>query len=273
MGKKYNVIAPTHAELDLTDTKKVDTLFNSIPFDTVLHTANIGGNRNEEGLNDIVKINLKIFINILRNQDKVKKIIHFGSGAEYDKSRNIVKITEEEFGNPIPDDDYGFYKYICSKLILTTRNIINLRLFGVYGKYEDYCIRFISEAICRNILGLPIIINQNVVFDYLYINDLVKIIDFFIQNSPKDKFFNVGRGEGIDLLTISKAINAIAEHKSQIIVKTGGLQNEYTCDNTRLCETIENLTFTDFKTTLKELYKYYNNPRILQKVRESFGSK
>ena len=74
LGKKYNIISPTHSELDLTDTQKVDAFFDSNSFDLVLHCANIGGNRSEAGLSDIIKINLRIFLNIIRNQNKVKKI-------------------------------------------------------------------------------------------------------------------------------------------------------------------------------------------------------
>ena len=60
--------------------------------------------------------------------------------------------------------------------------ILNLRVFGVFGKYEDYETRLISNIICRVIFKLPVEINQNAVYDFVYINDLVKIIEYFIED-------------------------------------------------------------------------------------------
>lgn len=261
LSGKYQIFAPTHQELELLDQKAVETFFNKCAIDVVIHCSNVGGARNTIYLPNLATTNLRVFFNILRCKKRFKRMIFLGSGAEYDKSRPLRKIREEDFGSSIPGDEYGFYKYICSEYIAQSRGIINLRLFGVYGKYEDYRLRFISEAICRNILGLPIIINQNVVFDYLYVNDLIQIIDYFIQNEPEDKFFNLGTGKSIDLLRIAKMINNISLRKSKIIVKKGGLQNEYTCDNSLLLKTIPNFNFTDFKLALKDLFDYYQGIR------------
>lgn len=258
LPKKYYLLAPSHKDLDLLDEKAVEKYFRKYEIDTVIHGSNVGGTRNTTDLPNVVITNLRMFFNIVRTQ-KYKKMIFLGSGAEYGKSKPLKRIRENDFDKRVPVDEYGFYKYICSKYIQKVDNIINLRLFAVYGKYEDYSLRFISNSLCRNIFGLPIVINQNVVFDYLYIKDLVKIIDFFINKKTKEKFFNVGRGEGIDLLTIAKEINNIAKDKSKIIVKNRGLQNEYTCDNTLFLKTIKSFTFTDFKTSLDELYNYYKS--------------
>ena len=46
-------------------------------------------------------------------------------------------------------DAYGFSKYICAQHIERADRIVNLRLFAVFGAYEDYTVRFISNACCR----------------------------------------------------------------------------------------------------------------------------
>lgn len=257
LPNKYKLLAPTHKDLELLDGLAVEKYFKKNHIDIVIHCSNVGGSRKTQDLSNVAITNLNIFFNLVRCKKMYKKMIFLGSGAEYDKSRSLHKTREDDFDKYIPPDEYGFYKYVCSKFILVTNNIVNLRLFGVYGKYEDYNLRFISEAICRNILGLPIIINQNVIFDYLYIDDLVRIIDFFIRNNTKEKCFNVGTGKRIELITIAKLINQIAGKKSKIIIKKKGLQNEYTCNNDLLLKTMKNVTFTDFKASLIELYEYY----------------
>ncbi|OGG13748.1 hypothetical protein A2773_00630 [Candidatus Gottesmanbacteria bacterium RIFCSPHIGHO2_01_FULL_39_10] len=270
LGSKYNLVAPSHKELGLSDTRSVDQFFlRHKRFDVVIHTANIGGTRKANDSCQTFLSNLKIFFNIVRNENKFDKLINLGSGAEYGKQGLIISVREKDFDKRVPEDFYGFYKYVCSQLIENHDKFINLRLFAVYGKYEDYQIRFISNAICKSILGFPITINKNAFFDYLYIDDLVKIIDFFINHKTTFRVFNVGRGKATDLLTIAKKINKIALKKQKIIVRNKELGNEYTCDNSRLLDEIRKFKFSDFDKTLEDLYKWYSSIKSNLK-KESF---
>ncbi|VVA44482.1 conserved hypothetical protein [Candidatus Roizmanbacteria bacterium] len=257
LNKKYNLLTPSHKELDLLDEKAVDDFFKKNKIDVVINCAVIGGSRKEEHVESALLGNLIIFFNLLRNKRKYKKMIHLGSGAEYDKTKPIIKVKETDLGKTIPKDEYGFFKYICSKYIEKEKDIVCIRLFGLFGKYEDYRYRFISNAIVNNINGLPITMNQNVFFDYTYVDDFVKIVDYFISHKAKHKFYNIGTGKKIDLLTIANKINKIADKKSKIIIKNKGLNNEYTCDNSRLKEELKKFSFTNFDKALVELYNWY----------------
>jgi len=259
LNKKYNLLTPSHKELDLLNEKNVDNYFNKNNIDIVINCAVIGGSRIEEYVDTSLSNNLRIFFNLLRNKEKYKKMVHLGSGAEFDKSKPIVKVKETDLGKTIPKDEYGFFKYICTKYIEKEENIISLRIFGLFGKYEDYRYRFISNAIVNNLNGLPIAMNQNVFFDYTYINDFVKIVDYFINHQTKHKFYNIGRGEKIDILTIANKINRIADKRSKITIKNKGLNNEYTCNNSLLMSELKKFEFTDFDKSLKELYLWYKN--------------
>lgn len=259
LGKKYNLLTPKHKELDLLNEKAVDDFFKKNKIDIVINCAVIGGSRKEEHVESSLSGNLRIFFNLLRNKDRYKKMIHFGSGAEYDKSKPIIKAKETDLGKAIPKDEYGFFKYICSKYIEKEKNIVCIRIFGLFGKYEDYRYRFISNAVVNNLKGLPIMMNQNVFFDYVYINDFVRIVDHFINHKAKNKFYNIGTGKKVDILTIANKINKIAHKKSKIIVKNKGLNNEYTCDNSRLINELKKFEFTDFDKSLVELYNWYKN--------------
>ena len=128
----------------------------------------------------------------------------------------------------------------------------------MFGKYEDYDFKFISNAIVKNLLKLPIVINQNVKFDYMYINDCVKIVEKFIANAPKHNIYNLTTGSKIDLVTIAKKINSISDFKSEVIVKNPGLGIEYSGSNSRLQKEID-FRFTPFDNALKELFKYYSS--------------
>lgn len=267
LGDRYQFFAPRHNELDLLDTQAVDRYFHTHKIDIVIHAAVVGGSRKGEHVDNSLSKNMRMFFNIIRNKKNYKKLIVLGSGAEYDKSRPLKKIKEDDFDKRIPTDDYGLFKYLCSKYIETqSGDIVNLRLFGMFGKYENYSFRFISNAIAKNLLGLPITIKQNVIFDYVYIKDFVKIIDHFISHNAKHKFYNIGSGNRIDLITITKKINAIATKKSKITVKNKGLNNEYSCDNTRLRKELGKFTFANFDESLHELYNWYaSNKSLIEK--------
>jgi len=257
LAEKHSLLTPSHKALDLLDENDVDNYFKSHKIDIVIHCAVVGGSREEEQEENALRNNLMMFFNIASNKKYFKKMIHFGSGAEYDKRFPIVKVKEKDFGIRVPRDEYGFFKYVCSRYIDETDKIINLRIFGLFGKYEDYRVRFISNAICRSIVGLPITLKQNVSFDYVSINDFVKIVEYFIKNKVQHKFYNIGSGKKIDLVSIVEKINALAEKKSKITIKKVGLNNEYTCNNSLLLKELKNCKFTDFDKSLQELYTWY----------------
>lgn len=257
LKNKYNLLTPLRTELDLLDETKVDEYFQKNKIDVVIHTAVVGGSRKEEHTDLALSQNLRMFFNILKNKKYFKKMIYLGSGAEYDKTKPIINVKEEDFGKTIPKDEYGFFKYICSKYIEEQDDIVSLRIFGMFGKYEDYRYRFISNAICQNLSGSPITINQNVFFDYVFIDDFVKIVDFFIKNEAKHKFYNIGTGKKIDLLTLANLINKVAGKKSEIIIKNDGLNNEYTCNNKRLMNEVNDLKFSEISDSINNLLLWY----------------
>lgn len=262
LGTKYRIIAPTRAELDIVDFKAVDTYFRKNKrFDFVVHTAVFGGNRKVPNTEEILSTNLRMFFNIIRCGQFWDKMVYLGSGIEFGKEKPIKLIKEDAFGLRIPQDNFGLYKYICAKYIENSSKILNLRLFGVWGKYEDYSIRFISNAICKSIFNLPITINQNVYYDYLHVDDFVQILDYFMKNGSKYKNYNVGCGKPIDLVTIAKKVSALCGNKHKIIVKYPGLANEYTCNNKRLLSEIGNFKFGNLDKNLDSLWLWYKEEK------------
>ena len=136
----------------MADEKAVENYILSNKIDIIIHLANRGGGRDTIDMKNITEYNLRIFFNIAKHEKNVQKIISFGSGAEYAKHKPVIEAKEEDYLNEQPHDEYGFYKSITSKYI---EKIVQLRIFGEY----------ISNAIVKNLLHLPIVINKNV---YLY---------------------------------------------------------------------------------------------------------
>jgi nucleoside-diphosphate-sugar epimerase len=106
---------------------------------------------------------------------------------------------------------------------------------------------------------MDLIINQDVVFDYLFIDDLVKVTDYFINNKGKFSTYNVTPVKSISLNEICQIINKIAPVNSDISIMNKGLNNRYSGDNRRLTGEIKNLKFTAPEEGIGKLFLYYKN--------------
>jgi GDP-L-fucose synthase len=257
LSRQHNVYAPSHAELELLDESAVKEYFKAHKFDVVIHGAVRPGHRNVKDPSGQLYNNLSMFFNIMRNEAKFGKLIFLSSGAVYDVSRPIIKANEDSYDTCIPRDEYGLSKYVISKYISKLDNVVELRIFGIFGKYEDYTIRFISNAICKTIFNLPITLKQNRRFDYLFIEDFISIIEQFITKKFNYKIYNVTPDNAIELLDLAEKVKRISGKSSKIIVKEEGMGMEYSGDNSRLKNEISDFKFTPIDSAIKKLYEWY----------------
>lgn len=256
--KKYNLLSPRSFELDLCDKEKVREYFKNNEIDFIIHCASTGGVRGVEDSSEVIEKNLLMVDNLLESKKDETKMILFGSGAMYDRFRELHKVSEEEIGENIPKELYGRAKMLISQKIEKRDDVVCLNIFGCYGKNEKPS-RFPSYAISQNLKKEKIEINQNVVFDYLYIDDLIKIIEFLLLNKTKYKIFNVTPDKSISLVEIAEIVNKISDFKSEIIIKEPKMNFEYTGDNQRLREILPDFEFTSYEKGLRELFNFIKN--------------
>ena len=141
-GRYKDIFCPKRQELNLLETNSVSEYLKTKKFDVVIHCG--------VTLYSIEQ-NLNMYFNFEKCSEFFGKLICVGSGAEYDVKNYMPKMKESYFGKnkPSMSDIYGYSKYEIAKNIESKqRNIYNLRVFGIYGKYEDYKRRFISNNIC-----------------------------------------------------------------------------------------------------------------------------
>lgn len=257
--EKYNIIPITRNTFNLLSFDETQKFFKQNQIDVIIHCANEGGSRKtgyDANSVDVIGNNLKMFYNLKSCLNPHMKMISFGSGAQYNKARDLIKVSENEIGMNIPHDDYGFSKYVISQNTKQDNLYIPI-IFGLFGKYEDYRFKFISNSIIKNLLGLPIVINQNVIFDYMFIDDFIKIIDLYIENDYIEKQFNITPTNSIDLISIANCINNCSEYKSEIIVKNKGLNFQYTASNKRMLSDIGDFSFSKYEDSISKTFNYY----------------
>ncbi|MBF0299044.1 MAG: NAD(P)-dependent oxidoreductase [Oligoflexia bacterium] len=284
------IISLGSKELNLLDTCKVFNFIKDNRFDVVIHTATWDIPKTSinctKDPTKVLEYNLKMFYNVARCSDCFDKMIYFGSGAEFSREYWIPKMKEDYFDHYVPSDPYGFSKYVMTKYTYAKsqfdKKIYNLRIFGVFGKYEDWKYRFISNACARIVYDLPIIINQNVMFDYLYVDDLVKIVKWFIDRAitlklpTKYNVYNISSGTVNSLENLAKKIIEISGKKHlQVIIKNEGLGKEYSADNSLFLNEINEFndakikspfTFTNIDHSIETLYNWYSeNKHMINK--------
>lgn len=245
LKKNFEVSAPSRKELELRDTKAVETFVKYGNFDVIVNCANPNPVKNNicDSQNNMAQDSLRIFMNFYRMSEFYNKMIYLGSGAEFNKQYDIKQIRESDIiFRVIPEDVYGCTKYTMNELAQKSEKIYNLRLFACYGPY-DHESKFITHCIQCCLRKEPITIRQNCMFDYLHVYDLAQIISRAIEVPLKYHDYNIASGRRISLEEIAQIVKREMSSPEDIHILTPGWNNEYTPDISRLEELISSHNF------------------------------
>lgn len=251
LKNKYNLFTPRSYELNLLNKQAVKKYIEENSIEFIIHSASCGVRITPDAtIDDVAKPNFNMFKNLADCVNEKCPMITFGSGAEYDKSRPLVMVKEEDFGKLIPKDPYGYSKYLISKEIEKRENILNLRIFGIYGFGEDSS-RVTSCIVNAKLKNEPVILNQNVRFHFIWIEDFCKIVEYFMEHPTKEKFLNIAPTESIEIVDLAKLAGV------ETVVKKSGLNKEYTADNSKLLSELGKFKFTSYKDGMNIFYNYF----------------
>jgi UDP-glucose 4-epimerase len=223
VGKYLNSIFDftpiTRKECDLSDRESVERLLKKHKPDVVINcAANLNLELQPFNQNHFID-NLKIFLNLYSLKDNFGKLINFGSGAEFDRSKNIDNALEKDIRRIKPKDHYGLSKNIISNICLETPNFYTLRLFGCIHQSEP------MHKLFKRILTSKIPVDvYDRYFDYIWLEDLKPIVHHFINNNPILKDINLVYKQKFLLSElINKFIKTHNINVDEPIYKFGGL--------------------------------------------------
>jgi dTDP-4-dehydrorhamnose reductase len=190
LWSKYHIIAPGKDELDLTNSKSVDRFFKDKHFDVVIHTAIKGAATPRDPDETISFWNLVMFYNLISKKDHFNKLINIGSGAE----RYLLNTP------------YGHSKSIINKLVHKYDNFYTLRVYGVFSE-DELETRFIKASISNVLQGNPIKIHQDKLMDFMYMPDLIAMMEHYIVGTDLTKEVDCIYEDTVSLSKIAKYIN------------------------------------------------------------------
>lgn len=256
LSNKYEISAPRRAELNIIDQNSVDKYLKDKKFDVVLHCAILTPGRNpNDKEEDILDYTMRGLLNLKNHENEFEKIIYIGSGAEFDKARDIIKAKEENLGEVIPKDAYGYAKYILAQIARNSDNIYNLRIFGCYGEEEQER-RFIRSAITDCLSNKPITIRQDCLFSYVLVGDLIKAIDLIINTDCNYHDYNICNTNCYKLSELAKIVSDKMDNRNGIVIQNSGFNKEYTGDNSRFIKEFEEFKFTDIDDGIEKEIKW-----------------
>lgn len=202
--RKYKLFL---SDFDQNIDKKIKNI------DAVIHLGAISSTA-EKNVEKIWKYNVE---NSLKIIDKCKSrnidFIFASSASVYGRNRFF-----KESSKVSPLSPYAWSKYIIDQKLLSDKNInpklISLRLFNVYGPYEDHkkhqmspVSSFIKQSKKTGIIKL-FKNSKNYYRDFVCVQDVVSIIDKIINTKNiKNGIYNLGSGQSISFYDIAKYIS------------------------------------------------------------------
>lgn len=270
LESKYNLICCGRDELDLLDSKAVIKFLIDEKFDIVIHSATYDAapvfSTNDPNM--VLENNLRMFFNLARGEQYFSKLIYFGSGAEFNRSNWKSLMNEDFFDKHMPEDQYGFSKYIMNLHTRVSNKFYNLRLFGVFGKYDDWRYRFIPNICARAVLNLPIVLNQDAIYDYIHIDDLIQVVEWVIEGRPKYNTYNVCSGNSYRLLDLANKVMEIANKEEHVIIMNKSIKTVYSGDNKLLLEEFKDWKIKPIDDGIRELIDWYSENKEIFELGE-----
>jgi GDP-L-fucose synthase len=226
---------PNRQELNILDFNALSAYLEKYTFDILIHTAISGGRRTKEENGDVTHTNLVMWENILKFSDKFKMIIQFDSGAIYDRATDIMNRVEEDLFT-VPNDYYGFSKYVIYNRSLQFSNIYNFRVFNIFHPNEEPD-RFIKKCFLAKQNNTEITIFEDKYFDFVYEDDFIKIIKHYVDNINNQtvlhKTINICYDTKYKLSDIARIILG---SDNNIIINNSACLNNYCGNSNKLYE-------------------------------------
>jgi nucleoside-diphosphate-sugar epimerase len=260
-------------EVDLLDKNRVKTALSKIKPDIIFHLAAYGAYPAQNSLEDAIKANILGMTNLLTSLEKIdfRLFVNTGSSSEYGYKSKPMK--ETDFLEPA--SFYAATKASATMIgytfgVLNRLPIVTLRLFSVYGPYEEPG-RFIPTAVISALEGRDINVVRGPKRDFIYVKDVVDAYLSCLELKDFDhRIFNICSGSQTSIEKAAKTIVKLTNSSSKINVGTYEKRpwdtNYWVGDNTLAKKILKWEPRYDFEKGLYESIKWFSkNTRFYER--------
>ncbi len=206
-------------EAELADADGVGAVAREVAAEWVFHLAAHGAYSFQKDVHEMVRTNVVGTVNLVEATRAVgfEAFVHAGSSSEY----GFQDHSPSEDERPEPNSDYAATKLAASQFCrhVARRDalrIVTLRLYSVYGPYEDPR-RLLPTLIERGRQGtLPPLVDPQVARDFVYVDDVCEAFILAAERPQPEAggIYNVGSGVQTSLrevVDLARRVLGIAE--------------------------------------------------------------
>jgi dolichol-phosphate mannosyltransferase len=209
-------------EVDLAEEPSVSALVARIRPEWIFHLAAHGAYPLQTQFGEMVRTNVLGTLNLVESCVRVgfEALVNTGSSSEYGFTDHPPSEDEE----PRPSSDYAVTKltatlYCRAAAARSGLSMPTLRLYSVYGPFEEPS-RFVPRLAALGLSKkLPPLVSPEVARDFVYVDD---VVDAYLaaarrRGSEPGSVYNVGTGrqttirEALEIARRSLAIDAVPE--------------------------------------------------------------
>lgn len=284
----YEYIYIGRRECDLRDLTDVMQCFSVYKPDVVVHLAScVGGvyenmNKNYQYLIDNIRINTNI-VDACKKHN-VSKLINILSTCIFPDKNVVYPLTSDQLHNGLPHESNIGYAYskrvlhLASQLL--TRNkenmtkVINLTPTNLYGEADNYnlaeshvipaLVHKTYNAIQNN-TNLRVYGSGNAIRQFLYVDDLSKVIFHFIQTEYEQSeiscIVSPPEDHEVSIKQVVQYITKSFGFKNDIIYDTSYSDGQIkkTTNNDELKKYIDNFQFTKLEKGIDEVVLFFKH--------------
>jgi len=258
---------------NLGNLPKLKQIIKKIKPDVIYHLAAYGAYANQDDIFQAIKTNIVGTMNLLEacRQNKFKMFVNTGSSSEYGFKKKPMKETDVLE----PNSNYAvtkasvscYCRYLAKQKKLP---IVTLRLFSVYGPYEEPT-RLVPTLIYKCLEGkLPPLVSPKTARDFIYIEDVLDIYDRIAKTQKfAGEILNVGTGKQVTIKNVVKEATKIT--RCQAKIKWGSMpgrkwdSNVWVADNSKIKKLLNWKPRYTLKQGLKESVEWFREHQNLYK--------
>lgn len=198
-----------------------------------------------------------------------KFILYLSSGGAVYGEKNLQKISENDICEPL--SSYGVVKLTIENYLRLYQkqydiNYLILRISNPFGRFHTSEKQgVINVAIRRTLRNEKIEIWGDGMQskDYIYVDDLIKIIFLLLKKEIVNKIFNVGSGESYQLNCILNTIKIYLPNIEVEYVESKTTDVKDFCLDISLVESFVDFKFTEFQEAIQQTIFWENSKKSI----------
>lgn len=202
-------------DIDLTAAASVTAALDELRPSAILNCAAYGAYSQQQDSARIYQVNFEAVRTLVDAAGKLGDCIFVQAGSSSEYGTNCTAPRED--GLTVPDSHYAVSKVAATAYVQFAGKKLNLpawclRLYSVYGPYEDAS-RLVPRLLGKGLAGgYPSLVDPSISRDFVYLDDVCDAFEAVLQKAssiPRGEVFNVGSGTKTTLRDIVATVQKL----------------------------------------------------------------